>query len=55
MKFKVGDKVHYKNDKIKTPYRVYAIYSKNFVSLGLKDYPDVEQDNQTNIKDIEKK
>lgn len=51
-KFKVGQKVRYK-DGDKNIYKVYAIYSKTKVSLGLKDYPDVEQDYLVNIKDIE--
>jgi hypothetical protein len=51
MKFKVDDRVRYKNDK--RIFRVYAIYSKTKVSLGLYDYPDTEQDFQTDIKEIE--
>lgn len=49
--YKIGDKVRYikNNDGI---YKIYAVYSKTHVSLGLKDYPDIEQDFQTNIKEI---
>jgi hypothetical protein len=51
-KIKSGDYVYYKNDPTRTKYQVYAVYNKNEVSLGLEDYPDVEQDNLTNKKDI---
>jgi len=55
--FKSGDKVNYK-DEIGTPmesiFRIYAVYSDTEVSLGLRDYPDTEQDYLTNIKDIVK-
>ncbi len=51
--FKPGDKVRYKrnDDGI---YIIYAVYSPTRVSLGLKDYPDTEQDMQTNITEIVK-
>ena len=59
MKFEPGNKVKYK-DEIGTPiddngesiFIVYAIYSDTEVSLGLRDYPDVEQDYTININDI---
>jgi len=55
--FKSGDKVKYK-DEIGTPmesiFIVYAVYSPTKISLGLRDYPDTEQDYQTDIKDIVK-
>ncbi len=51
--FKVGDKVKYK-DGDKRIFRVYAIYSDTKVSLGIADYPDIEQDYQIDIKDIKK-
>ena len=54
MNLKIGDKVYYKDDLAKKEYQVYAIYSKNKVSLGLLDYPNTEQDYQTDIKDIKK-
>lgn len=55
--FKVGEKVKYK-DEIGTPiesvFRVYGVYSDTEVSLGLRDYPDIEQDYLVNVKDIVK-
>lgn len=51
---KAGDKVYYLNDPDREPYTVYAVYSDTKVSLGLKDYPDTEQDYQTDIKEIKK-
>jgi hypothetical protein len=52
--FYPGDKVRYKYKDGDNIYTVYAIYSDTEVSLGLEDYPDVEQDYRTNIKYIEK-
>jgi hypothetical protein len=49
--FKIGDKVKYKDGDNRI-FRVYDIYSNTMVSLGLYDYPDIEQDNQTNINNI---
>jgi len=53
--FKSGDQVIYK-DELGTPresvFRVYAVYSDTKVSLGLRDYPDTEQDYLTDIKKI---
>lgn len=55
--FKSGDKVKYK-DEIGTEresiFSVFAIYSPTKVSLGLRDYPDTEQDFQTHIDKIVK-
>ena len=56
--FKVGDWVVYK-DEINTPvdnkvFKVYGIYSNTEVSLGLRKYPDVEQDYITQIDKIVK-
>jgi hypothetical protein len=49
--FYPGDKVKYKDgDDI---YIVYAVYSDEEVSLGLQEYPDIEQDYRTNINNIE--
>lgn len=50
---KIGDKVIYKNDPNKEIYTVYAIYSKNRVSLGLKNYLTTEQDYMCDIKYLE--
>jgi len=52
MKFKSGDKVKYK-DGDKRIFKVHSIYSDTELSLGLADYPEVEQDYLTNIKEIE--
>ena len=52
-KFKSGDKVMYKDGDMRI-FRVYAVYNKNEVSLGLYDYPDTEQDYLVNIKNIVK-
>lgn len=51
--FKVGDKVQYLDgdDRI---FQVYAVYSPKMLSLGLYDYPDVEQDYQIEISKIKK-
>ena len=50
---KIGDRVRYKDNDTRI-YRVYAVYNKNKVSLGLADYPDTEQDYLTDINNIEK-
>lgn len=52
MKIKVGDNVRFKENDKRT-FRVYNIYSKTKVSLGLFDYPDVEQDYQVDVRDLE--
>lgn len=51
--FKAGDLVQYKDGDPRI-FTVYAVYSPTDVSLGLADYPDVEQDIMTNINEIEK-
>lgn len=51
--FKVGDKVRYKGGDPRIFY-VYGIYSPTKVSLSIAGYPDVEQDFQTDIKEIKK-
>ena len=44
----------YKNDKNREPYLVHHINrEENLVSLGLKDYPDTEQDYLTEMDEIE--
>ena len=48
---KAGQKVRLKSDG--RIYTIYAVYSKTHVSLGLHDYPDTEQDFQTNINELE--
>jgi hypothetical protein len=52
MKLKIGDKVYFRDGSPKDVFIVYEIYSKTSVSLGLKNYPDVEQDEQVDIKDL---
>ena len=50
---RTGDKVRYiENDD--GVYTVFAVYDKTHVSLGLRDYPDSEQDFQTEISEIVK-
>jgi hypothetical protein len=49
--FKSGDVVVLKTDGRK--YTVYGVYDDEYVSLGLFDYPDVEQDYLTHISEIE--
>ena len=51
--FQVGDKVRYKDGDTRE-FIVYAVYGPTKVSLGLHDYPDVEQDIQVDISLIEK-
>lgn len=52
---KKGDRVQYLEDgENGDVYIVYAIYDEQHVSLGLKDYPDTEQDYLTPIRDIKK-
>ncbi len=46
--FKPGDRVTYIGDCFNV-YTVYHVYDKTHVSLGLLDYPDVEQDYQVNV------
>lgn len=48
--FRVGEKVILKDDG--ETYRIYAIYSPTEVSLGLLDYPDVEQDYTTPVSSL---
>jgi hypothetical protein len=51
--FKIGNKVRYKDNDPRI-FRVYQIYNNTFLSLGLADYPEIEQDYQVNINDIKK-
>lgn len=51
-KYKEGDKVRYKEGDPRT-YTVYAVYSPTEVSLALPQYPDTEQDDLTDVNDIE--
>lgn len=49
---KAGDRVKFKGNFDGHIYTVYDRYSATSVSLGLRDYPDTEADNQTRIKDL---
>jgi len=50
--FKSGDKVILKSDGRK--YTVYTVYDDEYVSLGLYEYPDTEQDYLTHISEVKK-
>lgn len=50
--YQQGDRVRIDGDD--DIYTVYAVYSDTEVSLGLKDYPDVEQDYLTDISILER-
>jgi len=44
----------YKNDEDREPYLVHNVNrEENLVSLGLKDFPDTEQDWLTEIDEVE--
>jgi len=55
---KANDIVIYNDDINRTPYLVHTVNfignTLDSVSLGLEDYPDVEQDNYTPIEQITK-
>lgn len=51
--FKAGNKVIYKDGDVRV-FTVYSVYGDTKVSLGLADYPDVEQDYQIHINKIKK-
>jgi hypothetical protein len=51
--FKSGDKVRYKDNDSRV-FRVHTIYDNTHVSLGLADYPEIEQDYRININEIVK-
>lgn len=36
--------VYFKDDQSKHPYLVHQVLDKNNVILGLRDYPEIEQD-----------
>jgi hypothetical protein len=48
---KVGDLVYFYDDSDKHPYMVHDVFGKQ-VSLGLMEYPDVEQDDYIDIADV---
>ena len=47
-----GDHVHIIGDTSGDVYTVYAVYDARHVTLCLKDYPDIEADYQTDVRDI---
>jgi hypothetical protein len=50
-KIKENDLVYYNNDITKFPYLVHEV-NGNLVSLGLMDYPDIEQDYFIKISEV---
>jgi hypothetical protein len=50
-KFKVGELVYMYDDDTKHPYMIHDVFGKQ-VSLGLMEYPDVEQDDYIDISDV---
>ena len=53
--FKPGDPVRYKDEGPGADvFQVYAVYDDQQVSLGLRDYPDTEQDYLTHVDKLQK-
>ncbi len=50
-KIKVGSLVYFYDDETKHPYLVHDVFGKQ-VSLGLMEYPDVEQDDYVDKSDV---
>jgi hypothetical protein len=48
---KVGSLVYFYDDETKHPYLVHDVFGKQ-VSLGLMEYPDVEQDDYVDKSDV---
>ncbi len=48
---KVGSLVYFYDDETKHPYLVHDVFGKQ-VSLGLMEYPDVEQDDYVDMSDV---
>lgn len=44
--------VYFKDDRIKYPYLVHQVIGKNNIILGLKDFPEIEQDFSVSEDDI---
>lgn len=44
--------VYFKDDQSKHPYLVHQVLDKNNVILGLRDYPEIEQDFAVSEDDI---
>ena len=50
-KIKVGDLVYFYDDSDKHPYMVHDVFNDK-ISLGLMEYPDVEQDDYVDAIDL---
>ena len=44
--------VYFKDDRSKHPYLVHQVLDKNNIILGLKDFPEIEQDFSVSEYDI---
>lgn len=44
--------VYFKDDRSKHPYLVHEVLDKNNIILGLKDFPEIEQDFAVSEDDI---
>jgi hypothetical protein len=44
--------VYFKDDRSKHPYLVHQVLDKNNIILGLKDFPEIEQDFAVSEEDI---
>ena len=44
--------VYFKDDRSKHPYLVHQVLDKNNIILGLKDFPEIEQDFSVSEDDI---
>jgi hypothetical protein len=44
--------VYFKDDRSKHPYLVHQVLDKNNIILGLKDFPEIEQDFTVSEDDI---
>lgn len=44
--------VYFKDDRSKHPYLVHQVISKNNIILGLKEFPEIEQDFSVSENDI---
>jgi hypothetical protein len=44
--------VYFKDDQSKHPYLVHQVLDKNNIILGLKDFPEIEQDFAVSEDDI---
>ena len=51
--FKIGELVYFYDDVDKNPYLIHDVFGKQ-VSLGLLEYPEVEQDDYVDSADLRK-